>query len=64
MGNTGSSCGIHLHFQIYAYGSSAESESALQGLMIDGRPIEDYKVGTLTNPPASEKFYPSTNIER
>ena len=59
MGTTGSSTGTHLHFQVYYNGSSVSSVKELQGLVIDGRKIEEYKVGTQDtwNP----KYYSSTN---
>lgn len=60
MGSTGDSTGTHVHFQVYYNKSSASTVEGLQGLIIDGTKIEDYKVGTQN--PWNPKYYLSTNI--
>ncbi|UJS17063.1 MAG: Ig-like domain-containing protein [Candidatus Jettenia sp.] len=59
MGSTGNSTGTHVHFQVYYNKSSASTVEELQGLVIDGVKVEDYKVGT--QDPWNPKYYSSTN---
>ncbi|MDO8094802.1 MAG: peptidoglycan DD-metalloendopeptidase family protein, partial [Candidatus Brocadiales bacterium] len=59
MGSTGNSTGTHIHFQVYYNKSSASTVKELQGIIIDGTKIEDYKVGTQN--PWNPKYYLSTN---
>ncbi|HEX8197851.1 MAG TPA: M23 family metallopeptidase, partial [Pyrinomonadaceae bacterium] len=60
MGTSGDSSGIHLHFEIRYRGSGASQSAILDNLIIDGRKMIDYKVGT----PTALLYYRSTNSQR
>jgi len=53
MGDTGSSCGTHLHFQISYNNSSKKDESALADIKLGGIKVVNYKAGN---------YYPPSDI--
>lgn len=56
MGSTGHSTGIHVHFEIRYLNQGTEQANVLDPLRVDGTPLSQYRVGTVSHP----RYYPSS----
>lgn len=62
MGTTGTSTGIHLHFQVYFNGQSLSTTTQLKSVVLENLYLDEYQVGCRTDNP-STAYYLSTNTQ-